>query len=320
MNNIIFFKKLPGRDYNLIHLYEHLVMNGFQKYLLQKELDPNLVGSYNGETFVNLLYVYGEFNSENYTRLFNDYINSGQLDITADDINNELRRMGAENCAIYQATDTSALEEELQLLHKQPFSPLASHDTIEHKWPSQIASPSNPVIEPSDGTDSYDIVSINIELPIDNLELVAVFSNLTYYLNESICHHFKKYGAYYCGDVVEDNQDDNAIVSCLDLYIPKGEYNIDTIRHDLTELIRNTDFTRHAHELNSYFSRPYKPSGVTYDYQSIGLFISQAKLKSLLTVENANRVWRSLKIDQINIFPDDRQCDDIYLRLDRYTR
>lgn len=319
MNNVIFFKKLPNVDCNLIHLYEHLVMNGFQEYLFRKGLDPNLVGNYNGETFTDLLYIYGEFNDKNYAKLFNNYMDS-YLNITKSNIKNELQRMGAENCAIYHVADGDALRNALCTLHNKPFVSLSSYGVIEHRWAKKMALLQKPIIQPYSGVGSYDIVSINIELSLNNLELAAVFSSLAYYLNESICCYFKKYGAYYCGDVIEDNQSDNAIVNCIDLYMPKGEYDADIIRNDLSNLISSTDFAKHAQEIDSYFSRPYKPSGMTYDYQSIGLFISQTKLKDLLTVENANKVWRSLRIDQINIFPDERQCNDVYLRSDKYAR
>lgn len=317
----VYYKKLPDFEYNLIHLYEHLIVGGFTRYLRNKNLLPELFDQYGGVTFDELIYIATD--DEEVAISLDQYLRMDH-NFTSRAIANELLNIGAEHNAVYCISDQAKLTYQLKQIDDIPFCSLESDETKSHYEPMGLAynkPPASSVISVASGVNQYDLISINFVLDCVDIADMAVLSNMDSVLKNMVNNVMsEQYGAYPDANVIENSDDGHGICTACDYYINKKVYTVEGVRRSIASTLTSIDFSKHQAQLRRFFRKPYSSSGIIYDYNSIGLFISQHELRKYLTVERANSVFHSLKVSEINVFDDKRECNDIYLRSDRRLR
>lgn len=318
--NHIFYKKLPGFEYNLIHLYEHLVVRGLIDHIEAAGQNSFMAGYFEGRTYYESTMFYVK--DDALLDIARNYLNQQHIFCKAD-IDKELSSMGAELAAIYTVADYDKLQQDLARVDAVPYRLLDSDGIIEYHPLVRVAQtvPPDAVIRPVSGYRQYDTVSVNISLPHPTLFEMAAFFRLDYLINDVAYRVLRlERGAYRGASLTEDTDYDGTLTLTGNYYLRKGTYDIDKIKHQIAARLRNFSPLQYPEPLQQIIDQPVS-RGLQLDYrEEIGLLISNSKIRASLSFDNIGSMWDKLQVGDINIFPDHRGCRDIYIGKRRWNR
>lgn len=320
MSNI-FYKKLPGVEYNLIHLYEHLIVRGWLDFMVDNGQNPLMVEYVEGQTFYEMTFFYVK--NDKLAKQAQRYLQQPHI-FRRQDVDNELAAMGAEKATLYSISNYDELRKMLLKIDGLAYNSLDSIEAGESRRLTRIPRGSispNALIVPLSGHEQYDIVSINIDLSNPDIPQSAAFYMFDY-LIKNAAHQLmcRQYGAYPASDVTDDSDYDGSLTTTCDYYVKRGSYDVDIIRMQLENRLRSFDPRQYSDKLDEINAEPIRASLPLDCFNEIGLLLSIEKFHQYCTARNVADMWSRLKIGGINVFPDRRGCRDIYLGRQRWNR
>lgn len=134
-----------GIDYEVAHLYEHLVVASFNEYLKNRGYPYHLYGWLGGKTFRDVIFLEHGFYDEELGSVLADSLASDDR-ISLDLLDSELARIQAESLSVIKAINRDDMMRQLDQLNARQFIDHASHGFKSYVAPYQPAD-TPPVIE-----------------------------------------------------------------------------------------------------------------------------------------------------------------------------
>ena len=116
-------------DDTVTHLYEHLFIARFKKLLTEKYKIITPYGWLDGETFSDVIFLDFGFYKNEVKQLFESYTQSDHI-FTHDEIQSELKRMGAELRVKLEPKDYDQITEELRKIDEIGFTDVKKMDPV----------------------------------------------------------------------------------------------------------------------------------------------------------------------------------------------
>ncbi len=123
----IFVLRTDHFDDTVAHLYEHLFIARFKKLLIEKYKIITPYGWLDGEAFSDVVFLDFGFYQNEAKQLFESYVQSDHV-FTHDEIQHELKRMGAELGLKLEPKDYNQVTEELRKIDKIGFTDIKEVD------------------------------------------------------------------------------------------------------------------------------------------------------------------------------------------------
>lgn len=167
------------------HLYEHVYIAGFDKFLREKGKSPSLKGWLSGETFDEVIFLEYGFYSKEIADLFSEYSTTIKS-IDKNLVNNEISRI---ECELKQNTTISDFDKlfvDLELLNKIGFKDIGKRDAAEYINP--VAEVSSPVqLKQSNKFNEFDVtISLKSKNNLDVVGLLRLYPLIADSLHEQL--------------------------------------------------------------------------------------------------------------------------------------
>lgn len=111
----VYQKEYTAASYDVAHLYEHIVIHSFYKYLESHHIQPGLVGYIGGETFEGIIFLNTTFYDQHVADLYEEFL-SKKLEISDALISHTLHELEAEDRINLIMRDKASLDQQLDSL------------------------------------------------------------------------------------------------------------------------------------------------------------------------------------------------------------
>ncbi len=288
----------PSMDWGVAHLYEHLLIQSFRDHVAANGYSPYLYGWVSGETFEGMLFVEYGFYSADIEELFKSFMQrTSRVDL--DMLDNEIRRIEAEDMVSIEVEDMVHLRQLLQDMDDAEFTNAEKVGTIEQ---AEDIEDSRSILKERRAKKSFRQVTVAVGLPSANLEEKAIFTRLTPIIFDALNKVLFSAGMYE-NEVSWPayNKPHHAMLAHAIYTIRKGTETDSEIKVIAERAVSNIRLQGHEKELAQYIDGFVStPNWHTFpiDYfRHTGLIVSRADIAALFTIENVERVLDKLKVD-----------------------
>lgn len=306
----IYHIPLDGIDFDVAHIYEHLIIQTFRRSLRDLGFSQYLFGWVNGETFHDVLFIeYGIYNPK-IEKAFKKFMSKPQR-INFEYLDNELVRIQAEEMRTIDALDKDALIEQLRHLDNEPF---LDHDhNIETVFtqrptdhaPSEIISMHN---------SKSDFKDITVMLGAQNMTAEEKLAYLRFapILHEVIDDCLFALGAYAANSSwAIDKPTHNGMLIAAIHTIRRGSYTNKQVEQGLLDSLSalKTDLQNHPKELRHYIdgfvTTPNWNSFPIDYYRHTGIITSKKNIAKSFTPAILNTLIPKIKVSVSNTSQND---------------
>ncbi len=298
LTTALYSKPLNDVGWDVAHLYEHLVIARFKKYVHDKGYSGALYGWVSGETFPAVIFIEAGFYDPAVKSLFDTFMQSeadARIDLSM--LDHELERLQAEEQAVVKKIDLLQLKSDLLRLDAQPFldhekttsASLALATTNKHTGSSLALEPT-----PNLFVTNTVIVSLSDASTEDN----ALFLRLTPPLFAIIEEAVNAAGGYVLTyeDTPSYNQSRHGVYEVAQVSFRSTRYDSEALGTELTKAIACFDAHSRLDALNAYregFEKTETWSTLPIDYyRSTGILTSRHQIATNFTPEKVTDVIR----------------------------
>jgi hypothetical protein len=301
----IYYLDIRRNNYEVAHLFEHLVLRGFHDLLeasgYEKYL-PNLFGWVSGDTYRNFVFIRFLFYDKEVERLFHAFM--GQVfKIDERAMDDEVARIEAElKCEVKM--DRVAVLAELCDLAEMGFR-LADEQSLSVGKEYGRRQLRKRIWQPTPARGKHENVTVRFRLTRWSAEEAAILLRLAPFALDLAGNYLRyKYRAYESDyespRTVWIGEDKGNIQFLAFQTIEKGLCSKEGISEELREIFKRFDFEAHFDKMQrsveSYASASrYFDDAIGY-YEDTGCFTTWDKVEELWTKEKVRTVWRKIII------------------------
>lgn len=305
IDNLLYYLEVPDDISDIVaHLFEHAFILDFSDYATRSGHHPAIIASLHGETFRHVIFIYDETPTAIGAQLLSSFINQNPTPSTIS-ISRAVKQIASE-CRTTYSFNRDELEKQIGTLSTigfQPISELPKLKLFRQEQPSSL--PHDKAVAKHTPL-ATKVATVNYIVDRCSISDRVVFSNIFPVLTRMTTDALADCGAYYSCSVLEDEQINghDTIIGGVDYYVPKA-YDIGKIHDGINNLL-DTDISLFTDDLHAHAQNAYTPSGLIYDYASIGMLASWQLLRGLLTPDNFVTIWNRIQIYSVDESPDNR--------------
>lgn len=281
-----------GIDYDVCHLFEHLVIESFLNHLDKSGYSPSLFGWLNGRTFEDHVFFDAGFYNDQQASDFDTFmLNLPEWDNAI--IERCLDAIGCETQQKYQIRHPETLAKLLSELRRRVLS---------GDLPEVTPAVSPFTIEKS--ANEYRDVLLVFALPTDNTRLSALFLRLHVIIEDILQYTFRKNTVCYpVSDLSELNEYPGGIGVAQKWRVKKGT-STKELRNHLQDALNTFDVSTHAKELYQHFEVFAQEDWLRHlpihFYERTGIVTTNQEISQLATAAN---IETAMKMTELNIRP-----------------
>lgn len=294
--------RLPvlATEFEIAHLYEHLLLRQFCQLLKQNNQPLCLSGWVNGETFEEYIFIdYGLYSPKT-EHLLDEFLRT-ENKFNPADIDEELRVLQAENKAFLSVTSREQLLSQLHQLDKRQWANLAK-DMSPAVMDSELKQQKPAILTLQPNAHSYRNVSVVFGVENITADELALFSRLTPIIYDIITHALRT--KFYAYDrhfqFATRSRRHQAALGLAIFTVQRGALQQKPAQLAITQALAEFKPANHAKALSHYFEAfattpnwHYFP--VDY-YRSSGVVVSRPYIRSLGTPQNVEDLFSRLKV------------------------
>jgi hypothetical protein len=296
----LFYKDTRNCDYEIGHLYEHLLIQDFYETLNADGYIDGLWGWLSGETFDGALFLSAGFYDNSAKKRFINYMQQPPS-FSATSIKNAIAHMEAEDDVLI-TYDMSDITRQLQKIETLGFIRLSGNEDLAiHHDSTQKDLPKSKYLVARKSKKSFQNFSIKIGICNPTNLDKEIFLRLNVVANDVVAGALNQMSAYgYFGEgPIFEEQTDNFIFHYTEQTIAKKHYDEKRILSKLTQELKGVDFTGKKRDLKKYIRGYYldTSSDFVVDYfRFTGIVTSKYHIYKLFTPKNVQKVWDKLEV------------------------
>lgn len=287
-------------QWDVAHLFEHLLIHAWHAYLVDNNYNPSLYGWVQGETFEEYLFIDAGFYDTRTASLFGSFIGT-RLQFSSNEIDKSLAEIGAEEKSKFSIIDKQHLQQDIALLSNRL---LSGKDNKENTHKSDICLDSKKMSK------RYrDITLLISGNDLSKTEQI-VFLRLRTIVIDIVSHALKdKYVCYEQGSsaLVRNNQDMGYISNVT---LETGQAKRRELAAYLTSSVQQFQvekgWSQIEMHLKVFAEEPlWKDVSIEY-YRETGILTSPSEIAMLATKEVILSIFSKVTIEAI---PHDKNSD-----------
>lgn len=283
------FLDIRGSNRLSAHLFEHVFIRGFYKYLEQNGINPYLIGWLSADCFDEFLFIEYGFYQAKVERLFKKYL-STPLPFNSEIITSELAVIEAENAKSI-AVNHSDLLKNLSDLQSRPWNRLLTVTKSNRQL--NISSKPQKIIN----------FSLKLSLKTDDLALKQLFLRAFIFFSDIAALALRQQFSAYPTDnsivMIEPNQP-NLAYCLINFVVRATNYNKIAMQKFITETLANFDFVSEQTALKAHFdffqTEPFLQRLRIDRYRYSGINIDNQSIAKLYTLERLQQIQKHLEI------------------------
>lgn len=276
-------------QWQLAHLFEHVLIAGFRNFLATRGHSKDLFGWLNGETFESYLFLEGGFYDPATAELFDEYL-ANLPRFTEDEIARSLRTIEAEERAVMKVTDYEKVQRVFEVLSRRT---RGSQPVLDQRQPM-------PLIEEAGSPKDFRSITLavgaaNLSVPEQKL-LLRLYVILIDVIENALREQF---GAYATGrSSVVDMKDGYAFF--VKATFARNSVTMPCLKAACAEALHAFDVTANMaaimHHFNAFAAEPlWKDLSIEY-YRHAGIVATNAEIAGYATTENVQSLIQKLGI------------------------
>lgn len=278
---------IHGTQWDVAHLYEHLLIEAWHDELIKNGYGNALFGWVTGETFEDFLFFDAGFYDPGVAKLFDTFIYSGPS-FSVKNIEKSLAVIGAEEGVEFTVTDMDILYAEIQRLssHSAPSASIKDLPIL-----LQFQKKANLYRDVSLVIAANDLSDVEQKL---FLRFKAMLIDI---INRAIA---SKYIAYGQGHSEFAKRDEN-IAYMSKITLKKGQGTLAQLADNLQSVVRDfpveENWSQIATHIKVYASEPlWRASSIEY-YRETGITTTPIEIANLATIENVQSLFSKISIE-----------------------
>lgn len=276
-------------QWDVAHIYEHLLIYEFKKYLLYHGVNPDLFGWISGETFENRIFIEAAFYNSEYSRLLNSFMNDlpsfSERSIKTATESVEVEEKG------HFIGSTSDLMSDIEKLKNISFNLNST---------SGSSTPFKSLIRKS--TRDFRDITISIESSELTFDEQKIFLRLRPILSDIINNYLLTNNIIYSRDVSPVHRDGDkerlkfiAIITARNI-----SGSLSGLANNIRHYIENYPIGQHWNDFHSHFSgfaseQLWKNSSIEY-YRYTGIITNPEEILRLATIERIENILSKIEI------------------------
>lgn len=296
----LYICQAKGVDWDVLHLYEHLLLESFEQLLEKQGYSRISYGWVSGETFDGVVFVEAGFYNQKVQQLFHEFMTSPVSRINYNLIDITLESIQAEERSVLENYNEVAVKE---LLVELDAKPLVSVEQITDIQIIPVHSGAEKsLIKFNESTDVFQDFRVVMSLADGNLENSAVFLRLTPLIFQAITAYVRSKGGYLyeTTDGPAHNMAHHSLYEIGTYGIKKGAFLPELFKGELEQAVRTYEPLRDALAITQYAQTfATMPQWHTFpiDYfRRTGYIVSRKKIAELFTPERVAEVLKAVKI------------------------
>lgn len=290
INTSLYTTSTKGYQWEVAHLFEHLVINGFYKLAQEQGYNTALIGWIDADTFEDRIYLDVGFYDKKVANLYASYMNN--LPVFNDsEIETCMGIMMAEDRALYVVTDKEVLKQAINELSRKGWVEEGSIVTQ-----TQFGE----LLRSSKATAKFRDITIGIyadNLTEDEQKLFLRFEVL---LNDIFTHAIGSNFNGYCRGVSPVQKDNHIISALLVCTVAKGAATTQQIRALLEKALVDFDTSKNIDQIDAHFRAfsevpLWKNLAISY-YRWTGINTTTQEIASLANRSNIDSLLSKIKI------------------------
>lgn len=287
-------------DYEVAHLYEHLLIQTFIESLQDHGISRLFFGWLGGEAFRDVMFVNYNFYNPDVTKIFEQFINkTGRIDYSL--IDNELLRIQAEAVSTVDRVNTEKLIAELKRIDEAQF---VNHtkEVVSESISSSDNLTSN-IIQLRKAKSQFRHITVMLNAETLTLNEKVAFQRLTPIVYEMIDKQLFQLGSYQNeASFPMDTSEHDGLVAVTIHTIRRRHYTTKYIegllKHALSETIN--DIRRCPEQLKYYLDAfihsPNWSDGPQYFYRHSGILTSRKNIVEAFTQQTLLSILSKLQV------------------------
>ena len=280
------------------HLFEHVFLMNFYKYLEQNHINPYLIGWLTADCFDDFLFVDYGFYQEKVEQLFKRYLNK-PTPIDPQLVKSELAVIETELGQTIKTTDETKLLKNLANLQTRSWN---------QAYPTPQLTKSSPLLKIK--SEVPEIVNFSLELSLNttNSTLKNLFLRAFVFFTDitqlTLRQQFSAYPISNSIAVIEPAKP-NITYCSIDFVLHTKNYNPEKIKHFMSDTLASFDFTRARSAVKAHFDffqkEPFLRRLKIDRYRYSGININNQDIVKLYTIERLQQIQKQLQVKIIKL-------------------
>ncbi len=298
MGKQYYYKKTVSYDYEIAHIYEHLLLHCLRKRLVERGFTLGLCGWVHGTLFTDLILL----ETHSFSQLVEDEVASfldRPLKIEDEDWSLALATVSAEYGYALKVIDKLTAKTELEQIDLAPLQRLDGSRVLERFTIRQNKTDKQIIHRLSD-TVPPERKNIIFSFQSDNLNELAVVFRLWPIIVDNLQYLINQYGGY-CDKITFPEFNDDG--STLEMTLRVSHTSTSPLATEIPNLIstarKKINFLKLREELNQYANYYQSSPYFAHDPENIlddsGILVSRQAIATLFTPENVQHVWGRLR-------------------------
>jgi len=288
---------------DIVHLYEHVIIQSFKHTLEQRGYSLALCGNLHGETFREVCFIEYMFFDENVERIFKDFMSnkSRMLDRY---VQNELEVIEAESKSHLLIPSQDKLQKKLNEIDSLTWIDASSNKEIARHIATESDQIDHTILSDKRSKKSFRDIAILIGIIDCSVEEKLSFYGILPIIYNSLAKSIHELGMYELSTSPPRYDDDyNAMTGCIIFSMKRGNHTTASIQKHINSLAKDMDILNHQDELKTYVSN-YAHSARTVSfpidfYSYAGLVTSPSQVAEQMSAISVQRLLEKCVIKTV---------------------
>lgn len=292
-----YIKHINTVTQNVGHLYEHLFIESFYAYVVEKlHIDPSVIGYIGGETFENVMFIEAWFYNDKIAKLFQRFIKKERLDFKL--LSLSVSQVCAEDRVEWSILNKAELETQIKKVSGDTWNLVENLDVFEYKdtLTKQILP-----IEIIHKASDYKAILITAYMTVSDLSLKerALFLRLSVIVQELIESEIRALG-FYEHNSHSPQELGEYLVSKIGAVRPRLGISNKELENIIEKHLRTFDWSNNKQYIKSHFNEYSKQQFWKADprdqFKHVNVIAGNKTVKSLATKENILGIFHKIEV------------------------
>lgn len=284
-------------DWDIVHLFEHLLIQGFFDILPQYGYRPELIGWVNGDTFEDMLFIDCGFYEPEVAQLFDDYMHD-LPEFTEEQVQAILSTVECESQSIATITDMKACLSQLLILSKSTWSGESKTREVHPQ-----------VLKYKKSKRSFEEMRVIVSSKTLSEEEQKLFQRTYVIVYDIISRDLQKHQGVYFNDSSEVRSDDKGTFGFGFELTAKKPIKAEYVVSAVAEAIKKFPLAGHFSQVKAHFDtfadEPWLQNAPVDYYRYTGIVTTNREIADLATLENFESLLSKLEVSLYE--PDDKE-------------
>lgn len=287
-----------GYEHEVIHLYEHMVLNCVTALLQASGYGKTFFGWTEGTAYLKRIYIHAGFYSKEVADIFDNFMLRSESHISLDDIEHEIRLLEAEKRIVFDIPDATALRDALVRL-----------DTLPWHNAEDITSPFvlEPFLKNTDHTllpfhksaKSFRDIAAGIYIDSITAEEIALLTRVSIpvlSMFNAVMSDLHGYEKEYFNVRIRD---DFRVATGARYTVRRGTVTAAQIKARLQQVLSEFDVSAWQDKdafFDAFVHSPYYTESVLDHYDDVGLVATRQQISALATNDNLAKLFKRMNV------------------------